>query len=326
MNENEEYKQRILTTANEINKICDENESNFRLPGFHQAFGSTEIGRFVHQKDFIEQTAQQPTAAAVSTAPILVNPGKSIVLPCMSPGSGSNSSPGVPNGVGSPKMKSRCNKRLKVPPLPPPPPPRSPAEYSRNACWEADSSVCSSPSNSNYYKRKDVRRTKGGQSMESCLATPYCSVDDYYNCSSSLSSASYYGGCSDYSNCDYYRYQQNSSQYHQNGYASSSSAFSNTNSGYNNSYGYAEYEHNQRLYPPPSAAMSFSHQNWRGGERFFPYNEQPFPYRYGRQMNSSSYMYQQFASSSQHHLPPSQQSYNSYGYNSYPPVPHYNYF
>lgn len=284
VNENEEYKQKIQSTANEINKICDENESNFRLPGFHQAFGSTEIGRYVHQKDFIEQAATQP---------IIMHQSKPIMLQC-------NTMNGVPNGLSSPKTKSRCNKRIKTP-----------TEAPRTPCWNyehepADSTV-RTPPNGGYYNRKDMRRTKTGPNSEN-TTTGFYPGDEYYNCSSP-----YYGGCTDYQNCEYYRYQQNSQ------YQNYNAPSYNTHSNYNNGYNYTE-EHSQRLsYGSPTAPYSHN-QNWRG-ERFFPYGEQ-YSYRY-RQNNSSPYMYQQFVSQSQHMQ--SQQSYN-YGYNSYPPVPNYNYF
>lgn len=284
MNESEEYKQKIQSTANEINKICDENESNFRLPGFHQAFGSTEIGRYVHQKDFIEQAATQPITIQQSKPMLQCTPVNV-----------------VPNGLSSPKTKSRCNKRIKTP-----------TEPSRPPCWNyepesVDSTVCTTQLNGSYYKRKDMRRTKPGQNSENSSTMGFYQADEYYNCSSP-----YYGGCSDYPNCEYYRYQQNSQ------YQNYNTQSYNSHSNYNG-YNYSE-EHSQRL-SYGSSSMPYNHnQNWRG-ERFFPYGEQ-FPYRY-RQSNSSPYMYQQYVPQNQHVQ--SQQSYN-YGYNSYPAVPNYNYF
>ncbi|XP_065201799.1 uncharacterized protein LOC135832466 isoform X2 [Planococcus citri] len=305
VNENEEYKQKLQSTANEINKICDENESNFRLPGFHQAFGSTEIGRYVHQKDFIEQTATQS---------IIMHQSKTLMLQCQT------TINGVPNGLSSPKAKSRgCSKRIKTP---------METNATRLApCWnyehETDSpAVVCTPPNGGYYKRKDMRRAKPNQNCENGSSVGgYYAADEYYNnCPSP-----YYGGCSDYPNCEYYRYQQNShSHSHSHSHSQyqnyNNSASYNTHSNYNMN-NYTE-EHSQRLSSYGSASsMSYSHnQNWRG-ERFFPYAEQFQSYRY-RQGSSSPY-YQQFVSSNQHIQ--SQQSFN-YGYNSYPPVPNYNYF
>lgn len=338
-----DLKQKIQQlTADELRALCEDSESGFRLPGFHQAFGSTEIGRYVHPKDFIEQIASPPIipASQLQPHPAALRPTGSNVL----------NGPGHhPNGA---KMKSRYQKRGKAALPPPAPPlPAPTAEDSRNSCWNyesppapPDGTTCL-PNNGTYYKqRKDLRRSKSGP-MAADTTMPHPA---YYNGSGTMASSvaagaeeyycssSYYGSCADYTNCEYYRYQQ-SSQYPSNYPASPVSCSSYSHSGYGSYNSYTD-EHCQRLQPYNSCASapaatymagsgSGHHgQGWRG-ERFFPYGDQ-FPYgRYKQNGGSSPYnsVYQNYVGSQSQYLQSAQQ-YQSYGYNAHPPVPNYNYF
>ncbi|XKL65185.1 hypothetical protein PGB90_005271 [Kerria lacca] len=194
VNENE-CNRKIRTTANEIHKICDENESNFRLPGFHQAFGSTEIGRFVHQKDFIEQIASQPTPLIYrNKATLVTNNSSNSRTSCGSDSNSGNASVSLNSLTGlnnianlnNSKMKPRYNKRIKAPPL---------EGAERNVCWkyegtECDHSVCATTANSIYCNRKDLRRAKNQVSVNSSILG-YCGSDEHYvSCSSPSSSSS----------------------------------------------------------------------------------------------------------------------------------------
>lgn len=357
----QDLKQKIQQlTADELRALCEDSESGFRLPGFHQAFGSTEIGRYVHPKDFIEQIESPPIIVPSQLPhplppPHLARPGGHVALGSLLPNAA------LPNGA---KMKARHQKRGKTAlPPPPPPAPTTTSADGRSGCWNyesptapPDGATCL-PNNGAYYKqRKDMRRQSKGQMAAEGQPHPAyyngagvggASADDYYGCSSS-SSSSYYGGasgggCSDYANCEYYRYQQGSqySGYPSSPASASCSSYSSLHSGHSGYSAYNGYpdEHCQRLQPyagscasPAGAsygATSSHHgQGWRG-ERFFPYGEQ-FPYgRYKQNGGSSSYngAYQNYSAGSQsQYLSSAQQSYQNYGYNSHPPVPNYNYF
>lgn len=356
VDENELKQKMQQLTADEVRALCEDSESGFRLPGFHQAFGSTEIGRYVHPKDFIEQIESPPLIVPAQLPhplppPHLARPGGHLTST-------------LPNGA---KMKSLRHQKRSKTALPPPPPPLPAATTSdsgRTACWNyespaapPDGSTCL-PNNGAYYKqRKDMRRPAKSQMVTEGGGQPHpayyngvatgvgAGADDYYGCSSS----SYYGGagsCSDYANCEYFRYQQGSqypSNYPSSPASSSCSSYSSVhsgNSGYSAYNGYAD-DHCQRLQPygascgSPAASFgsagSSSHhsQGWRG-ERFFPYGDQ-FPYNRYKQNGggSSSYngVYQNYGAGSQgQYLPSTQQSYPGYGYNSHPPVPNYSYF
>lgn len=349
-----ELKQKIQQlTADEVRALCDDTESGFRLPGFHQAFGSTEIGRYVHPKDFIEQIESPPIIMPPAQLPHPLPPHLARPGGHLSP---ANGGPTAPNGA---KMKSQRHPKRSKTALPPPPPPLPASTDSRTACWNyeqptapPDGATCL-PNNGAYYKpRKEMRRPPKLASDGTAQSHPAyyngatSGADDYYGCSSS----SYYGGagnCADYANCEYFRYQQ-SSQYSANYPSSPASSSCSSYSGVHSAHsaygaynGYAD-DHCQRLQPyggacgsPAasygSAGAAHHGQGWRG-ERFFPYGDQ-FPYSRYKQNgagSASAYngVYQNYggAGSQAQYLQSAQQSYQGYGYNSHPPVSNYSYF